>query len=183
MAYDFKPFKQKIDDITKWLHKELANIRTGRASVAILDSVMVESYGAKSPLNQCASISIEDPKTIRITPWDKALITVIEKGISLADIGVSTSVDEQGVRVIFPSLTTETREKLVKQAKAKIEETKVSIRNERSKIVNDIQDKQKAGAMSEDEAKREKDQMQKIVDETVKSFDEIAKKKEQEIMS
>lgn len=183
MAYDFNQFKTKIHDVEEWLKKEFSGIRTGRATIALLDSVYVEMYGAKSPLNQVANISIEDPKTIRITPWDKSVIQAIEKAISVADLGVSTSVDDTGIRVIFPDLTTETRERLVKQAKNKAEEAKVSVRNERNKTSNDIQDKQKAGEISEDDAKRDKDTMQKMVDEINKKIDETVKAKESEIMN
>jgi ribosome recycling factor len=128
MAYTFTELQNKLNEIEAWLKKELSSIRTGRATVTILDTVIVEVYGAKSPLNQNANITIEDPKTIRVAPWDKSLITEIEKGIALADLGVSTAVDDEGMRIIFPDLTTETREKLVKKAKNKIEESKVSIR-------------------------------------------------------
>lgn len=183
MAYDLSSFKQKVKDVEEWLSKELSSIRTGRATATLLDGVQVEVYGAKSPINQNANIQIEDPKTIRISPWDKGLIPTIEKAITVADLGVSTSVDDEGLRVIFPDLTTETRERLVKQAHGKVEEAKVSIRNERNKVMGDIKDKQKAGEMSEDDAKREEDSVQKIVDEANKKFDERSKAKEAEVMS
>ena len=174
---DVASFKKRTLEIIDWLEKELSKIRTGRATIALLDSVFVNAYGSRMPLNQNASISIEDPKTIRITPWDKGLIQEIEKGISLADLGVSTSVDGVGIRVIFPSLTTETREKLVKQGKVKIEEAKVSIRGERNKIMKEIDE------LPEDDAKRRKDEVEKIIKETNEQFDLIAKRKEEEIMN
>lgn len=181
MAYNFSTFATRLTDIKEWLSKELASIRTGQATISLLDSVRVDAYGTKTPLNQCASIAIEDPKTIRITPWDKSLIGAIEKGITVSDLGVSAATDDAGIRVIFPPLTSETRQRLVKQMKAKVEEAKISIRNERSKVSNDIQDKQKGGELSEDEAKRAKDEMQKHVDDIVKKFDEMEKGKEQEL--
>ena len=126
MAYDFSDFNKRKDGVVEWLQKEFSSIRTGRATVTLLDSVMVDSYGTKTPLNQTANLSVEDPRTIRISPWDKSLIPEVEKGVANADLGVSTSADEDGVRAIFPELTTENRERLVKQAKAKVEEAKVS---------------------------------------------------------
>lgn len=182
MAYNFTSFKEKISGITDWLSKELANIRTGQATVMLLDSVLVESYGTRSPINQNASVNIEDAKTIRITPWDKSLVKEIEKAITLADLGVSTVVDGEGVRVIFPALTTESRQRLVKQAKTKVEEAKVSVRNERNKVAKQIEESQKAGELPEDDAKRAKDEMQKIVDESTNIFESKAKVKETEIL-
>jgi len=183
MAYTFTELQNKLNEIEAWLKKELSSIRTGRATVTILDTVIVEVYGAKSPLNQNANITIEDPKTIRVAPWDKSLIPEIEKGITLADLGVSTSVDDEGVRIIFPDLTTETREKLVKKAKNKIEESKVSIRNERDRIWADIQSLQKNGDISEDEKFQHKEDMEKIIKEAQAKFDLLAESKEKEILS
>lgn len=180
---DTDDFKKKVQNIEEWLKKELSSIRTGRATVSLLDSVMVDSYGTKTPLNQTANISVEDPKTIRIAPWDKSLIPEIEKGVTVADLGVSTSVDDEGVRVIFPDLTTETREKLVKQAKSKIEEAKVSVRNDRSKIIKEVESNQKSGEFAEDDVKRFKEDIDKIVRETNDGFDNIGKNKESEIMN
>jgi len=183
MAYEFSEFNTKKDGVIEWLKKEFSSIRTGRATITLLDGVMVESYGAKTPLNQTANLSVEDPKTIRVTPWDKGLVPEIEKAIAKIDLGVSTSTDEEGVRVIFPDLTTENREKLVKIAKSKIEEAKVSLRNERGIIVKDIESEQKEGNISEDDAKRHKAELQKLVDDAQKSFEEMAKNKEEEILS
>lgn len=183
MAYDLKDFKNKLHEVLEWLGREFSGIRTGQATVTLLDSVRIEMYGAKSPLNQVATITVEDPKTIRIAPWDKSIVQSIEKAITLADLGVSTAVDSEGVRVIFPNLTTETRERLVKQAKNKAEEAKVSVRGERSKVIGDIDSVKKAGEMSEDDAKREKDNVQKLVDETNSSIDEKMRNKEVEIMN
>jgi ribosome recycling factor len=182
MTYDFSDFKKQISNIEDWLRKEFSGLRTGRANVAILDSVHVEVYGSKMPINQSASLSVEDPKTIRISPWDKSLIGQIEKAITVADLGVSTVSDGEGVRVIFPLLTTENREKLVKVAKNKMEEAKISVRNERAEIIKSIETAQKNGEMPEDDAKRNKDNVQKIVDDANKNLEEIFKNKEQDIL-
>ena len=181
MNTDINAFKERLNEISKWLEKEFSNVRTGRATVTLLDGVMVESYGQKSPINQTASVNVEDPKSIRIVPWDKSIISVIEGAINDADLGVSVMSDADGVRVRFPELTSETREQLAKQANKKTEEAKISIRNERGEIVKAFEKLEKDGEMSEDELKRNKDEIQKLVDEKNKDFDEKLKIKESEI--
>jgi len=183
MNTDINAFKIKLDAVVVWLGKEFSSIRTGRATITILDDVFIEAYGSKSPINQNASITIEDPKTIRIVPWDKGLIKSIENAISKANLGVSTMSDGDGVRVKFPDLTSETRDLLVKQAFKKIEEAKISIRNERSEIMKALEKSQKDGEMSEDELKRKKDEIQKIVDEKTTKLEEKGVLKETEIKS
>jgi len=182
MAYDFSDFKKQLTSIEDWLKKEFSGLRTGRATVAILDSVFVDAYGSKMPLNQSASLSVEDPRTIRVSPWDKSLVGPMEKAITLADLGVSTVADGEGLRVIFPALTTENREKLVKVAKNKMEEAKISVRNDRGDVIKGIETAQKNGELPEDDAKRAKDNVQKMVDEANKNLEEIFKQKEQEIL-
>jgi len=183
MTTDVNTLKIKLDEVSKWLQKEFSAIRTGRATITLLDDVMVEAYGTRSPINQTASINIEDPKTIRIMPWDKSVIKSIETAIQNADLGVSVMTDADGVRVKFPELTTETRENLVKQANKKTEEAKISVRNERGDVIKSLETSQKNGEISEDELKRKKDEIQKLVDEKNKEFDEKLKAKETEIRS
>jgi ribosome recycling factor len=182
MAYDFSDFKKQLTNIEEWLKKEFAGLRTGRATITLLDSVFVEAYGSKMPINQSASLSVEDPRTIRVSPWDKSLVGPMEKAITLADLGVSTVADGEGLRVIFPALTTENREKLVKVAKNKMEEAKISVRNDRGDVIKGIESAQKNGELPEDDAKRAKDNVQKMVDEANKKLEEIFKQKEEEIL-
>lgn len=183
MSYDFKTFEQKLKDIEGWLVKEYATLRTGRATVSILDRVYVEAYGAKTPLNQVANIGSEDPKTLRISPWDSSQISAIEKAIALADLGVSTVSDGKGVRVIFPELTSERREILVRQAGKKLEEAKVSIRTARDELKNEINDAEKDGGMGKDEKFRYLEDMQKIVDTYQTKLEKLLEEKEKEIKS
>lgn len=183
MAYDFSDFKKRAKAVEDWLQKEYSSIRTGRATITLLDSVFVEAYGIKTPLNQTASLSVEDPRTIRIVPWDKSIIGAIEKGITLADLGVSTGSDGEGVRVKFPELTTENRQNLVRIANKKLEEAKVSLRGERADTMKDIESKQKAGILPEDDARRHKDELQKIIDATQQSLEALAEAKEKEILN
>jgi len=122
--FDIKKTENKFTEAQERFIQDLGTIQTGRASIAILDNVMVDSYGTKTPLNQVASIKIEDPKCVRISPWDKTQIPGIERAISLADLGVSTAADEDGVRMITPDMTTDRREQIAKSADRKMEEGK-----------------------------------------------------------
>lgn len=181
--YNFTPFKQKTSEILQWLQSEFKNIRTGRASPTLLDSVSVLSYGAKLSLQQVATIAVEDAKTLRIVPWDSSQIKEIEKAVTLADLGLSVAVDDKGLRIVFPDLTAERREALVKTSREKHEEAKISLRKERDKVWSDIQTKEREGGMSEDEKFRFKDEMEKIVTDTQKKFEELTERKEVEIKS
>ncbi len=144
---------------------------------------MVDSYGTKMPINQLASVSIEDARTLRIIPWNLSQAKDIEKAITIANLGVSLAVDEKGVRVFFPELTAERRQTLVKIAKGKLEEARVSLRAEREKVWDDIQKKAKDGELPEDEKFRAKDEMQKYIDEGNKRLEEMMERKEKEMLS
>lgn len=181
MAYDFKPFDKKIAEIVERLSKELSGIRTGRASPAILDGIMVESYGTKMPINQVANISIEDARTLRVSPWDTGNAKEVEKAIVAANLGLSVGADERGVRVAFPELTSERRASLVKLAKERIEEARASLRVARDEVWSHIQKLEREGTMPEDDKFRSKDEMQKKVDASNKLFDDALTRKEKEI--
>ncbi|HJN62623.1 MAG TPA: ribosome recycling factor [Candidatus Paceibacterota bacterium] len=181
MDYDFSNFEQKIKDTEKWLSSEFLTIRTGRATPTILDSISVDSYGTKVPIKQVASITIEDARTLRVSPWNTDQITNLEKAITEANLGLSVSVDEKGLRAIFPELTTERRETLTKLAKEKSEKARITVRGERDEVWGDIQEKQKKGELSEDGKFKLKEEMQKIVDEINKEIDEMLSRKEEEI--
>ena len=137
--------KGGLDKVKEWLTKELLNIRTGRATPALLDSVSVEQYGARTKISHVAAISIEDPKTLRVAPWDKAMIKEIEGALQAANLGVSISTDGAGVRVSFPDLTAERRALLVKLVNEKLESAKVSVRKEREECWNQVVKKEKDG--------------------------------------
>lgn len=183
MSYNFAPLKEKLAAAEQWLKNELSNIRTGRATPVLLDAVQVESYGSKMPINQVASVSIEDPRTLRVSPWDNAQIKPIEKAITVANLGLSVVTDDKGLRVVFPELTTERRTQFAKAAKGKLEEARVAVRTAREEVWTDIQKKEKAGEMSEDEKFRAKEEMQKMVDELNARLDEQYQRKEKEILS
>jgi len=182
MQYNFGQFKNDLKKIEEWLLKEYSQIHTGRASPAVLDSVMISSYGSMMPIKNVAAISIEDPKTLRISPWDKGQIKDIEKGIQTSGFPLSVLTDGEGLRVIFPQLTEESRVNLVKLLKAKLEDARISARKEREKVWDDIQAQEKAGKIPEDEKFRAKNDLQKIVDTANNSLEEIFYKKEKEVM-
>ncbi len=183
MAYDFNPFKKQLASAEEWLKKELQQIRTGQASPAVLDAVKVEIYGAPMALKEVASVTIEGARTLRIAPWDKSQTKEIEKAITVANLGLSVVVDDQGLRVMFPELTGDRRQQIAKMAKEKLEEAKKEVRSHRDVIVKDFQTKEKDGAMGKDDAFRGKNDTQKLVDEMNKKLDDMFSKKEKELLS
>jgi len=181
--YDFNVFQTKRDEVVEWLRKEYQGLRTGRATPTLLDSIQVNSYGSRVPLNQVANVGVEDARTLRITPWDASQVKDIEKAVTDANLGVGVTTDDKGVRITFPELTTERRDTLIKMAKNKMEEARQSLRSAREEIWNDIQEKEKNGEMSEDEKFASKAELQKHIDEGNKILEEIFVKKEEEIRS
>ncbi len=179
--YDFKEFDKELLAVTEWLQKEMSAIRTGRATVTLLDSVFVDVYGSRMPLNQVASISQEDPKTLKVSPFDFNQSAEIEKALNNADLGVSVSNSSTGIRVIFPDLTSERREVLIKQANKKTEEAKISVRSKRDEVKKDLQSKKKSGDIPEDVEKRLEKEMQEKVDEANKKLEALSEAKEKEI--
>jgi ribosome recycling factor len=177
MAYNTQSFKIELKKIEEWLSKEYSQVHTGRATPMVLDSIMVQSYGTYMPIKNVAGITIEDSKTLRVAPWDKNQIKDIEAAISAANLGLSVVSDSDGVRVIFPMLTTENRGKLVKVVKEKLEDARISVRKERQAEIDKLDD------LSEDEKKRGKEDVQKAVDESNANLETIFAKKEGEIMN
>lgn len=180
MAYDFTPLKSKIKETEDWLARELSGVRTGRATPTLLDGVKAEAYGTYSPLRELAAVSVEDARTIRITPWDKELLKPIEKAIIEADLGIGVSTDDQGLRVSFPELTSERRVQLSKIAGDRTEQARVTLRGHRTDAIKEIDTLKKDG-MSEDQAKRDKDELQKLIDAGNDALGELLKRKEAEI--
>ncbi|MBI3572166.1 ribosome recycling factor [Candidatus Kaiserbacteria bacterium] len=181
MAYDFSVLKAGIKETEDWLTRELAGIRTGRASPALLDGVRPEAYGVRTPLNQLAAISVEDARTIRIVPWDVSLTKAIEKGIVEADLGIAPSVDDQGLRVSFPELTSERRTQLQKLAGEKVEQAKVRLRGHRTDALHALETAEKAGGVGKDEIARLKAEVQKMIDASTATLAKLLEKKEHEI--
>ena len=182
MQYNFSVFRNGLKKVEEFLSKEYGQLNIGRASPMVLDGIFTESYGSRVPLKNVANISIEDPKTLRITPWDKNQVKDIEKAIVSANLGLSVATDDMGIRVIFPQLTTETRQTLVKVLKEKLEEQRIAVRRERENVWEDIQLQEKSGKITEDEKFRAKDELQKIIDEANRNLEAHFEKKEKEVM-
>lgn len=182
MAYNFSACKEEFKKNEERLSHEYSGLHTGRATPSALDNVYAEAYGAKTPLKNVASIAIEDPKTLRVAPWDKSLIKEVEHAIVASNLGLSVATDEAGIRVIFPVLTTETRHRLVKLLKEKLEDARIAVRKSRDTVWTDVQAKEKAGAIPEDDKFRAKDELQKLVDETNGHLEAIFEKKEKEVL-
>lgn len=181
MVYNFSPFKSRVEEIEEWLKKEFSLLRTGRATSAILDSITVESYGTQSPIAHVGSVVMEDARTLRITPWDKAQVKAIESAIAKANLGLSVASDESGLRVIFPELTGERRQQIIKLLHAKLEDARISLRKEREAVLSDFKQKEKDGEMSKDDHFKAKEELQKQVDIMNRRFEQLGEKKEKEV--
>jgi len=179
--YNFKPLEQALKAAEEHYKEELTAIRTGRATPALLDGVRVEAYGSPMPINQVGGVTIEDARSLRISAWDASLIKNIEKAITDANLGVSVGVDEKGVRVSFPELTSERRDQLIKVTRAKLEEARTSVRHARDDCWQDIQKQEKDKALTEDDKFRAKDAMEELVKKTNQTLEGMAQKKEEEL--
>lgn len=179
--YNFTPFKVRTGEIEEWLKKELSLLRTGRATSAILDSITVDSYGSQSPIAHVGTVSMEDARTLRIAPWDKTQVKAIEGAIQKANLGLSVTTDDGGLRVIFPELTGERRQQIIKLLKDKLEEARISLRKEREEVIADLKKLEKEGELSEDDVFKSKEELQKRVDEANAKFDALAAAKEADI--
>ncbi|MEK7602346.1 MAG: ribosome recycling factor [Patescibacteria group bacterium] len=181
MAYTFGALTKHIQETEEWLQKEFTGIRTGRATPQLLDNVKPEVYGVLTPIQQVASVTIEDARTLRIIPWDKSITKNIEKAITDADLGVGVGSDDQGVRVSFPELTAERRTMLTKLSKDRLEQARVTLRGHRTDAMKELEAAEKEGGMSQDDLKRYKDELQKLIDKGNESLETLGKKKETEI--
>jgi ribosome recycling factor len=161
----------------------LNTIRTGRANAAIFDKVRVDYYGTKSPLNQVATIAIPEARSVIITPFDKSLISEIEKAIQVADLGFNPSNDGKVIRITIPALTADRRKELVKQAKTIAENSRTAIRNIRRDGNDDLKKQQKDGTLTEDGLKSETDKLQKLTDKYIDEINKIYDAKEKEILN
>lgn len=182
MSYNFSQVESDKAKILEWLAGEYRSIQTGRATPQVLDLVHIDLYGSRTQVAHAASVTIEDPKTIRVSPWDKTIISDIEKAINEADLGLSVSSDDAGLRVHFPALTTETRQKLVKLLKDRLEDARIKIRSLREDTNKDIDAKAKEDGYGEDDRMHYREEMQKIVDLANAEFEALFEKKEKEVM-
>ena len=177
---DIEPKMQKTVEALK---DSFNTIRTGRASASIFDKVRVDYYGTKSPLNQVATIAIPEARSVIITPFDKSLISEIEKAIQASDLGLNPSNDGKVIRIQIPALTADRRKELVKQAKTVAENSRTSIRNLRRDGNDALKKQQKGGEITEDELKTETDKLQKLTDKYIDEINKIYDAKEKDILA
>lgn len=177
-----KDAETKMKQTLQVLDSDLQGIRTGRASTALVEKVTVEYYGAQTPLIQLAGISIPEPQTIMINPYDRTTIGNIEKALLASDLGLTPSSDGSVIRLNIPPLTTDRRKELMKQVNKRLEESRVSVRNIRRAAMEEIKAAEKAGDISEDEMHDAQDEVQQLTDTYIKNVDATGKRKEEEIM-
>ncbi|MGL6106762.1 ribosome recycling factor [Romboutsia sp.] len=177
-----KQLESKMTKTIDALKYEYTTIRTGRANAQMLDKVRVDYYGTPTPVNQMAAISVPEPRTLMISPWDKTSMAEIEKAIRNSDLGLNPSNDGQVIRIAVPALTEERRKELAKKAHKISEEFKVRIRNERRDANEDLKKMEKNGEITEDELKKAQDEVQKMTDKFIKEIDTVAVSKEKDIM-
>ena len=164
------------------LKQDLAAIRTGRASAALLDRITVDYYGTPTPVNQVATISVPEARLLVIQPWDRKMLVDIEKAIQKSDLGINPNNDGQVIRLAIPALNEERRREMVKNVHKKLDEHKVAIRNIRRDAHDKLRDREKKKEISEDELKRSTDRLQKLTDRFIEEMDKIGKAKELEIL-
>jgi ribosome recycling factor len=179
--YDFKQFDGKISAAKEWLAKEYRGLRTGRAAPAILDGVLVSAYGSMMPLKQVANVGVEDARTLRVQPFDVGLLKDVERAISASNLGVGTSADSTVVRVSFPELTSERRRELTKLAKGKLEEARTTVRVARDETKKDIENKERASALTKDDKFSLIEELQKRVDKANEEMQKAFEAKEKEM--
>lgn len=175
--------KNDLEKAVEHLIVEIGQIRTGRANPALVENIMVDYYGTKTPLKQVASINVPESKLLVIQPWDKDSLVNIESAIRDSDLGFNPNNDGQVIRINIPSLTEERRKELVKVLNQRTEEGKISVRNVREEAWKEIQEQEKEGKISEDDKFSGKDYLQKVIDEYNKKIEEIREKKEKEIIT
>lgn len=178
-----KETRRKMDKVLEAMARDLSRVRTGRASVALLEGIKVEAYGTTMPLPQMASLAAPESRLLTVQPWDPTVLGDIEKAILKSDLGLNPVNDGKIIRLPIPALTTERRKELVKIVKKMEEEGKVALRNLRREANEDLKEMKKEKLLPEDEAHRGQDEVQKITDEYIKKVEAQATEKEKEIMS
>ncbi|MGI6643763.1 MAG: ribosome recycling factor [Bacillota bacterium] len=174
--------EDRMKKVIESFKKILATTRAGRASPVLLEKVMVDYYGMPTPINQVASIGVTPPRTLVVQPWDKKMLGPLEKAIQKADLGAMPTNDGNVLRLTLPQLTGERRQELIKQLRKECESQRVSLRNVRRDVNEEIRKAEKDKTFSEDESKKIQDKVQKLTDKYVKMIDELASAKEKEIM-
>lgn len=182
----YKDLVSKSEETMKksinFLKEDLASIRAGKANPKLVDKIQVSYYGSMTPLNQVANISVPEPRSIIIQPWDANLVKDIEKAIMASDLGINPSNDGKMIRLVIPPLTEERRKDLIKQVKKEVENAKVAIRNIRRDANEEFKKLEKSSELTKDDHKKAEEEMQKLTDKYIKITDDIYKDKEKEIL-
>lgn len=178
---DYIEFESKMKKTAEVLKTQLASVRAGRANAAVLDQITVDYYGVPTPIRQVASVSVPDPRSLLIQPWDASVLKGIEKAILASELGINPQNDGRAIRLVFPQLTEERRKELAKQVKKYGEEAKVAVRNIRRDAIDKFKKQQKASEITEDDYKTVEKDIQKLTDDYIKEVEGIADKKEKEL--
>tara|TARA_B100001027_G_scaffold180217_1_gene131594 strand:- start:303 stop:863 length:561 start_codon:yes stop_codon:yes gene_type:complete len=181
--FNLQDFSRRMDGAINSLKGEFSGLRTGRASASLLDPVVIEVYGSKMPLNQLATLSIPDPRTISVQVWDKSQVEVIDKTIREAGLGLNPNMDGQLIRIPIPELNSERREELCKVASKYAENARIAVRNVRRDGMDTLKKLEKSSDISQDDQKKYGNDIQNITDSSIKEIDEILQKKTTEIMN
>lgn len=177
-----KDLEFNFQEVIEHFQLELKKMKTGRASAELVEGILVDNFGTKTPIIHMATVNIIDAKTIEISPWNKDQLKNIQKSISQSDLGLNPSDDGEAIRIVIPPMTEERRLEMVKQLKKKTEETRIRMRRHREDFWSLIQKQEKDGEISEDDKFKSKNDLQKLVDEYNKKIDEIEARKEQDLM-
>ena len=183
MATGYEEFESKMKKTSELLTVSFASVRAGRANAAVLDQIQVDYYGTPTPIQQIATISTPDPRSLLIQPWDSSTLKSIEKAILASDLGINPQNDGRSIRLVFPQLTEERRKELVKQIAKYAEGGKVAIRNIRRDAVDAFKAQKKNGEMTEDDVKIAEKDIQKLTDDMCKEIDALVEKKEKELLA
>jgi ribosome recycling factor len=177
-----KDYEAHLKKAVEALRMQLASIRTGRASTGLVEHLQIDAYDSTMPLNQLANLRTPDSTSILIEPYDAAMIKVIEKAIQQSDIGINPSNDGRAIRLAIPSLTEERRREMVKLVRARVEDVKVSVRNQRRTAIDDLKELENEKMIGEDDLHRGQEQVQQLTDNCIKDLDQLGKGKEAEVM-
>ena len=177
-----KTAEHKMTRAVEVLGTDLQSVRTGRASPSLLDRIQVDYYGAPTPLTGVANITAPDPRMVLVQPWDRGMLGAIEKAIQKSDLGINPNNDGQVIRLVLPQLTEERRKELVKQVHHRTEEARVAVRNIRRDALDHLRKAEKDGGISQEDERRAQERLQKITDQYIKKVDDVAKRKETEVL-
>ena len=181
MAKGYEEFEGKMKKTVELLGVSFASVRAGRANAAVLDQIQVDYYGTPTPIQQIATISTPDPRSLLIQPWDGSTLKGIEKAILASDLGINPQNDGRTIRLVFPQLTEERRRDLAKQVKKYAEDAKVAVRNVRRDAMDKFKAQKKASEITEDDLKIAEKDLQKLTDDYIKEIDKVEKKKKKEL--